>query len=174
MWPKLFLQAWWAILTPRKHLGYSETQKWTPRSFQNRLTSQNPWFFGIFRKKCFYSYLSQFLSFRGVWYLISTGILVPSGWRTPKKFFGPNFVPMAKNVHFHHPSPGPKMKMFATPKNLDSMIFMEEKCHIFIINLEKYGDVSFRGPNGPKKNRYQGIWPLFLVLSAASEKLLHN
>ena len=54
-----------------------------------------------------------------------------------------------------------QMKMFATPQNLDSMIFTEEKCPIFIIYLQKYGNVSFRGPNGPK-NRYQGIWPLYL------------
>ena len=40
-----FLQAWWAVLTPRKHLGHTETQKWAPRSFQNRLTPKNPWFF---------------------------------------------------------------------------------------------------------------------------------
>ena len=29
---------------------------------------------------------------------------------------------------------------------------LEEKCHIFIIYLEKYGNVSFRGPNGQKNS----------------------
>ena len=74
----------------------------------------------------------------------------------------PNLVPMAKNVHLHHPSLGLKLKMFATPPNLDSMILTEEKCHIFIIYLEKYGNVSFRVPNWPKIS-YEGIFGCILL-----------
>ena len=173
MWPKLILQAWWAVLTPTKHLGHSETQKWAPGSFQNRLTPQNSWFFWHFQKNMFLSISRSVFEFQRC--------LIPHfdrnfgavGMEDQKIFFGPNLVPMAKNVHFHHPSPGPKMKMFATPRNLDSMIFTEEKCHVFIIYLQKYWNVSFRGPNGPK-TKNQGFWPLFLVVFAGSETLLHH
>ena len=71
-------------------------------------------------------------------------------WRSKKNLVRPNLAAMAKNIHFHLTSSGPKTKMFATPTNLDSMIFRDEKCHIFIIYHKKYVNGSFRGPNGPK------------------------
>ena len=57
------------------------------------------------------------------------------------------------------------MKMFATPKNLDSMIFTEEKSHIFIIYLQKYGNVSFRGQTGqtPKIKVFDPYFWWFLL-----------
>ena len=173
MWPKLFLQAWWAVLTPRKHLGHSETPKWAPRSFQNRPTPQNPWFFWHFQKKTVLAISWSVFEFQRC--------LIPHfdwnfgavGMEDQKKFFRAKFGPYGQKCPFSPPKSGAKMKMFANPPNLDSMILTEEKCHIFIIYLEKYGNVSFRGPNGPK-TRNQGIWPLFLVVFAGSETLLHH
>ena len=110
------------------------------------------------------------MSFGGVSYLILTVILAPLTWTSKKNLVGPNLAAMAKNVHFYLTSSGPKKKMFATPTNLDSMIFRDEKCHIFIIYHKKNVNGSFRGP----KTKILSFWPLFLLLPASSENLCHH